>query len=307
METRKLGQSDLDVSVVGLGTNNFGRRTDLDAARPVIERALELGITHIDTADVYGGGGSETIIGEVLGARRDQVVLATKFGIQFPGSTVERRGARDYVLPAVEASLKRLRTDWIDLLWMHRPDPGTPIEETFAAVEELKQAGKVRHFAASGFSAEQLDQAGEAAARMGIAGFIACQDEYSVLARGIESELGPAMARHGLGLVPYYPLAGGALSGKYRKGKPLPGGSRHSGGSDKFLEPNWDRIEKLALYAEDKGHTLLELAMSWLARRLMVASIIAGATKPEQLDANAESVGWDLTPAEMDEIGRLAE
>ena len=306
MEKRRLGRSDLEVSLVGLGTNNFGRRMDLVAARPVIHKALDLGITHIDTADTYGGGGgSETIIGEVLGSRRSEIVLATKFGMQLAGSHVARRGARGYVLSAVEASLKRLKSEWIDLLWMHEPDPRTPIEDTFAAIEELREAGKVHHLGASNFSQAQLDRAAASAERMGIAGFVACQDEYSLLDRGIERKLYPMMESHGLGLVPYFPLAGGALTGKYRKNRAFPQGTRLGPGSDRFSEPNWVKIEKLASLAEAQGRTLLDLAMSWLAHRPLVASIIAGATKTEQVEANARSVEWAMTGEEITEIDRL--
>jgi aryl-alcohol dehydrogenase-like predicted oxidoreductase len=305
VEKRKFCGCDLEVSMVGLGTNNFGRRMDREAARPVIHKALDLGITHFDTADIYANGSSETIIGEVLGSRRKEAVLATKFGKRMADNDAPARGARSYVLSAVEASLKRLQTSWIDLLWMHEPDPNTPIEETFAAVEELKKAGKVRHLAASNFSAAELDEAAATAKRMGVAGFIACQDEYSLLTRGIESTIYRAMERNQLRLVPYFPLAGGALTGKYRKGEALPQGSRHSGGSGRFLDPNWDKIANLTIFAEARGHTLLELAMSWLAHRPPVASIIAGATTTEQVEANAKSVEWDLAAAEMAEIDRL--
>jgi len=305
MEKRKLSGSNLEVTLVGLGTNNFGRRMDREAARPVIHKALDLGVTHFDTADIYADGGSETIIGELLGSRRKEVVLATKFGKRMGGIDVAARGARNYVLSAVEASLKRLQTDWIDLLWMHEPDPSTPIEETFAAVEELKKAGKVRHLAASNFSADELDVAAATAKRMGIAGFVACQDEYSLLVRGIENTIYASMQRNQLSLVPYFPLAGGALTGKYREGMASPPGSRHSDGSGRFLDPHWDKITNLTKFAEARGHTLLELAMSWLAHRPPVASIIAGATKVTQVEENAKSIEWALTPAEMAEIDRL--
>lgn len=305
MEKRRLGETNLEVSLVGLGTNNFGLRMDRDAARPVIHKALDLGITHFDTADIYANGSSETIIGEFLGPRRKETLLATKFGKRMKDVNVDARGARSYVHSAVEASLKRLQTDWIDLLWMHEPDPNTPIEETFAAVEDLKKAGKVHHLAASNFSAAQLDEAAATAKRMGVAGFVACQDEYSLLNRGIENALYPAMETNRLSLVPYFPLAGGALSGKYRKGEALPEGSRHTGGSARFLDPNWDKIAGLTAFAEANGHPLLDLAMSWLAQRPQVVSIIAGATKISQLEANAKSVEWALTPPEMAEVDRL--
>jgi aryl-alcohol dehydrogenase-like predicted oxidoreductase len=306
MEKRKLGATDLELSLVGLGTNNFGGRIDLEASRKVIHRALDLGINHFDTADIYGNsGGSETVIGTVLAARRKEVLVATKFGKPMSGSTEASRGSRHYVAAAVDASLKRLKTDWIDLLWMHEPDPSTPIEETFRALDALKEAGKVRHIAASNFSPAELEAAATAAKKLGVEGFVATQDEYSLIERSIEKSLLPALRKLGLGLVPYFPLGGGALTGKYRKGVPLPEGSRHTGGSDQFLKPHWDIIEALAKFAEGKGHTLLELAMSWLAARPLVISIIAGATKPEQVESNAASVGWKMTAAEIAEVDTL--
>jgi aryl-alcohol dehydrogenase-like predicted oxidoreductase len=305
MESRKLGPSGLEVSLVGLGTNQFGGRLDLEASRSVIHKALDLGVTHFDTADIYGNsGGSETIIGEVLGARRKEVTLATKFGKVMAGSSEQHRGSRAYVLSAVESSLARLKTDMIDLLWMHEPDPSTPMEETFRALEELTQAGKVRHVAASNFDPAQLLAAAVSAKAVGVPGFVACQDEYSLLHRSHETGLFPAMETLGLSLVPYFPLSGGALSGKYRKGKAFPANTRLTEES-RFVKPHWDTIEKLAAFAGARGHTLLELAMSWLAAKPLVASIITGATKPEQVEVNARSVGWKLTEEEMSEVDRL--
>ncbi len=305
MELRALGSSDLKLPLVGLGCNNFGGRMDLQTTRTVVEAAIGFGITHLDTADVYGGNGkSEDFIGQVLGANRTKVVLATKFG-KLSEAVAGTRGTRAYVLKAADASLKRLRTDWIDLYYMHEPDPQTPIAETLQALEELRKAGKIRYAAASNFSAAQLNEAVAEAKRLGVPGFVGTQDEYSLVERGIEKELLPAITKAGLGLVPYFPLGGGALTGKYRKGQPLPEGARHSGGSDRFLGPNWDLIEKLHDFADKRGHTLLELAMSWLAAKPGVASIIAGATKVHQLEANAKSVTWKLTPAEMAEVDTL--
>ena len=306
MEKRKLGSSDLELSLVGLGTNNFGGRIDLEAARKVVDRALDLGVTHFDTADVYGkGGGSEEAIGALLGARRKQVTLATKFGKPMANMPEEHRGRRAYVLAAVEASLKRLKTDWIDLLYQHEPDPSTPIEETLGALEELRQAGKVRYFAASNFSADEIAGAAAAAKKVGSPGFAGTQDEYSLLHRDHEQALFPALGKLNLGLVPYYPLAGGALTGKYRRDAPLPAGARHASGSHRFLDPHWDEIEKLNAFVEKRGHALTELAMSWLAGRPLVASIIAGATKPEQVEANAKAVSWKLSAEEMAEVDRI--
>jgi aryl-alcohol dehydrogenase-like predicted oxidoreductase len=307
MELRSLGSSGLKVSIVGLGCNNFGGRIELAATRKVVDRAIDLGINHFDTADVYGGGGkSEEFLGEVLGERRKKIVLATKFG-KMGEAVAGTRGTRVYVLKAVEASLKRLRTDWIDLYWMHDPDPQTPVEETLRALEELTRAGKIRATGSSNFSAAQLTDAIAAAKKLKVEGFIAAQDEYSLLVRGIEGDLLPTLDRNGLDLVPYFPLAGGALTGKYRKGAPMPEGARLTkGGYDRFLAgANFEKIEKLSTFAERRGHTLLELAFSWLARRPRVASIIAGATKPEQLEANVKATGWNLTPAEMAEIDRI--
>jgi aryl-alcohol dehydrogenase-like predicted oxidoreductase len=305
MEMRKLGTSDLQVPLVGLGCNNFGGRIDLEATRKVIDTAIDLGITHFDTADVYGGGGkSEEFIGQLLGDRRSKVILATKFGKMADG-VPGTRGTRAYVLRCADASLKRLRTDHIDLYYMHESDPKTPIAETLQALEDLKKAGKIRHAAASNFSPAQLAEAVAAAKQLGVEGFVATQEEYSLTERGIEKDMLEVIRRTGLGLVPYFPLGGGALTGKYRKGQPLPAGSRLSGGSDRFLAPYWDIIEKLHDFAETRGHTILELAMSWLASRPNVASIIAGATKPHQLEANAKSTGWKLTAAELAEIDRI--
>ena len=310
METRSLGPSGLKLALVGLGCNNFGGRMDLAATRTVVAHALDLGINHFDTADIYGGGGkSEEFLGEALGPRRKDIVLATKFGKPMPGSPVERRGAAAYVASAVDASLKRLKTDWIDLLWMHEPDPGTPIEATLKALDGLIKAGKVRHVAASNFSAAELDAAVKTAKRIGVEGFVGCQDELSLINRGIETSLLPKMQELGLGLVPYFPLGGGALTGKYRKGQSaIPQGRLNTGSgySERFLGgDNFDTVEKLAAFAEARGRTLLELAMSWLARKPMVASIIAGASKPEQLDANVKATGWALSKAEMAEIEKL--
>ncbi len=310
MELRQLGASDLKVSVIGLGCNNFGGRIDLDATRKVIDATLALGVNHLDTADIYGGGGnSEDFIGQCLGARRKDIVLATKFGKPMADHPADRRGTRAYILAAVEASLRRLRTDWIDLLYMHEPDPGTDIEESLRAVEELRAAGKVRSFAGSNFSPGETGDAVEAARRLGIAGFVATQDEYSLLERGIEDALLPVLETHRLSLVPYFPLASGALSGKYRKDRPMPEGTRLAG-SAKYAEryfsgPTADMVEALIGFAESRGHTLLELALSWLAARPRVASIITGATKPEQIAANVAAVNWKLSVDDLAEIDRI--
>jgi aryl-alcohol dehydrogenase-like predicted oxidoreductase len=309
METRPIGSSGLHVTLIGVGCNQFGGRLDFDGTKAVVDRALDLGINHFDTADIYGHRGrSEELLGRALGARRKDIVLVTKFGKPMSDTPPPNRGSRAYVTGAVEASLKRLKTDWIDLLFMHEPDPSTPIEETFRAFEALKKAGKVRHFAASNFTAAEIIEADAAADRLKSEGFIACQDELSLLERGIERDLVPTMAKLGLALVPYFPLAGGALSGKYRKGKPIPAGRLNTGSgvSDRFLGgEKFDKVEKLAAFAESRGHTLLELAMSWLAQHKLVVSIITGATRPDQLDENVKAVGWKLTPDELAEVDKI--
>ncbi len=309
MQTRKLGTSGPEVSLVGLGTNNFGGRIDREAARRVLDAALDLGITLIDTADVYGNKcGSEAILGEVLGARRVDVVLATKFGLPMNDGNAGG-AARRTIMQAVEASLRRLKTDWIDLYQLHRPDPKTPIEETLRALDDLTKAGKVRFIGCSNLSAAQLEEAQAVAARLRLSSFVTCQDEYSLLDRTIEKDRLAVMRKHGLGLLPYFPLASGMLTGKYKRGAPMPAGSRLSysvhHADDLLTEQNWDVVEKLRAFAAQRGHSLLELAMSWLASRPYVSSIIAGATRPEQVEANVAAVGWALSAAEIAEIDRI--
>jgi aryl-alcohol dehydrogenase-like predicted oxidoreductase len=309
MQKRKLGKSGPKVSLVGLGTNNFGGRIGRDASRRVVDKALACGVTLIDTADVYGNkGGSETILGEVLGARRKDVVLATKFGMPM-GDGNGGGASRRTIAQAVEASLRRLDTEWIDLYQLHRPDPKTPIEETLRALDDLVKAGKVRLIGCSNLSAAQLDAAQTMAAQHGLTAFITCQDEYNLLDRAIEQDRVAVMERHGLGLLPYFPLASGLLSGKYRRWTPMPTGSRltysahHADGL--LTAQNWRIVEDLTAFAARRGHSLLELAMSWLASRPYLASIIAGATTPEQVEQNVAAVDWELSAADLAEIDRL--
>jgi aryl-alcohol dehydrogenase-like predicted oxidoreductase len=303
MEKRKIGS--LEVSLVGLGCNNFGWRIDEAATKQVVDAALDAGINFFDTADVYGKTQSEEFLGRALGSRRDQVVIATKFGIKIdderPGG-----GRPEYIRRAVEDSLRRLGTDRIDLYQIHRPDPEVPIEETLGALNELVRAGKVREIGCSNFSAEQL-RAAEAAVPPGAARFVSVQNEYSLLKRDQEAEVILTCEQLGLGLLPYFPLASGLLTGKYRQGEPAPEGSRASAGfAERMLtEPNLTRVEALRSFVEARGHTLLELAFSWLVSRGVVASVIAGATKPEQVHANAGAVTWKLTPDEQAEIDRI--
>jgi len=310
MEKRKLGRHGPEVSLVGLGTNNFGGRIDLAASRRVVDRALDLGVTLIDTADVYGGlGGSEEFLGQILGPRRKSIVLATKFGLPMDEAGKLRGASRGYVMQAVEASLRRLKTDWIDVYQLHRPDPQTPIEETLRALDDLKQAGKIRFIGCSNLSAAQLEDAQDVARRRRLAAFVCCQDEYSLLERGLERDRVAVMRKHGLSLLPYFPLASGLLTGKYTKGAPLPPDSRLGKSPPRRGEVlsarNWRITAALSAFAAARGHRLLELAMSWLASRPFIASIIAGATRPEQVEQNAAAVSWALSRADLAEIDRI--
>jgi aryl-alcohol dehydrogenase-like predicted oxidoreductase len=302
MEKRRIGS--LEVSVVGLGCNNFGRRLDAAGTAAVVGAALDAGINFLDTADIYGGDGlSEEYLGRALGGRRREVVVATKFGMKMDE---QRNGAHpDYVRRAAEDSLRRLGTDYIDLYQLHTPDPSVPIADTLGALDELVRTGKVREIGCSNFSAAQLREA-EAAAKGG-ARFVSVQNEYSLLHREAEAEVLAECARLGIAFIPYFPLASGLLTGKYRKGDPVPGGTRLSEErfADQLSEDNLERVERLAYFAEMRGHTLLELAFSWLLARRAVASVIAGATSAAQVDANAAAAGWLLTRADLAEIDDL--
>ncbi len=307
MNKRNLGSSELAVCVVGLGGNNFGGRLDLAATRRVVDKALDLGVTLIDTADSYGrDGASEDCLCRVLGERRKGIVLATKFGMAGPGTLAG--ASRRYIMQAVEASLKRLRTDWIDLYQLHRPDPATPIEETLCALDNLVRHGKVRFIGCSNLSALELAEAQATAARSGLAGFISCQDQYSLLARDIERDLIPAMEAHAVGLLPYFPLASGLLTGKYKRtampqGARLTDSSRHA---DRFLsERNWRIVGALEAFCARRGRTLIELAFGWLLARPIVASVIAGASTPEQVEQNVGAVGWSLSAEDLAEMDRI--
>jgi aryl-alcohol dehydrogenase-like predicted oxidoreductase len=313
MQQRNLGSSGLKVSVVGLGCNNFGgSRIDLEASRKVINKALELGITLIDTADTYGNRGeSETILGQCLGDRRKDLVLATKCGLPMDDSGTLKGASRRYILSAIDASLKRLKTDWIDLYMIHRPDPLTPIEETLRTLDDLVRAGKVRYTGCSTFAAWQVVEAQWSARHHNLNHFVTCQDEYNLLKRGVEDALQPAMRAYGLGLIPHTPLASGLLSGKYRRNAPMPAGARmtrEKRQADRWInDANWAIVERLNALCEVHGHSLLELAMSWLASRPLVASIIAGATSPEQLELNAHAVDWKLTADDLAEIDKATQ
>ena len=305
MDKRRIGS--LTVSAVGLGCNNFGLKLDADASARVVHAAIDAGITLFDTADVYGQTRSEEFLGRALTGKRDSVVVATKFGMQLDE---QRKGARpEYVRHAVEASLKRLGTDCIDLYQLHRPDPTVPIAETLAALDELVKAGKVREIGSSNFNAEQIEAA-ERDRPAGAARFVSVQNEYSLLHRDPEREVLAACAKHGIGLMPYFPLASGMLTGKYVPGEAPPKGSRLSFSqlplAARFLtERNLELAVSLRKFAEARGHTLLELAFSWLLARPHVNSVIAGATTVEQVAANSASASWKLTAAELGEIDQL--
>jgi aryl-alcohol dehydrogenase-like predicted oxidoreductase len=297
--TRPLGHSGLQVSAVGLGCNNFGRRIDLEATRAVVDAAIAHGVTFLDTADIYGGAGrSEEYLGEVLRNRRDEVVLATKFGMDM-GDGRDRRGSRPYVHDALEGSLRRLQTDVIDLYWYHKPDGVTPIEETLGALDELVRAGKVRAIGASNFSVEQIEAADRAARQNGLTRFSAIQNEYSLLVRDAEADVLPACERLDLGFVPYYPLASGLLTGKYRRGVRGPDGARLSGREQIASDAQFDLIEALQRYAEERGLSLTEVAIGALLAQPAVASVIAGATRPEQVAGNAAAGRWSPAPDDL--------
>ncbi|HVV66161.1 MAG TPA: aldo/keto reductase [Rhizomicrobium sp.] len=309
MKARALGKSGLNVSVVGLGCNNFGI-LDLDASRRVVERALDLGVTLFDTADIYGGrGGSEEQLGQILGPRRKNIVLATKFGMAMDDDPEKARGSRAYVVTAVEASLKRLKTDWIDLYQYHTPDPRTPLEETLRALDDLVRSGKVRAIGCSNLPPQGVREAKAISAREGLAAFATAQDEYSLLVRGAERDLMPALRDCGMSLLPYFPLASGMLTGKYRRGAAVPVGTRYARSkrfSDRYMnDENWAIVERLEASCAGRGRTLLDLAFAWLLSHDALASVIAGATRPEQVEQNVKAAGWVLSADEFAEVDRL--
>jgi aryl-alcohol dehydrogenase-like predicted oxidoreductase len=307
VEKRKIGT--LEVSVVGLGCNNFGMRIDETRTENVINAALDAGINFFDTADMYANGRSEELIGRFLvgEGHRSDVIIATKFGNDMPG---QGRGARpEYVKQAFEASLKRLRTDYIDLYQQHVPDPDVPIEETLGALDALVRAGKVREIGCSNFSAQQIREAqAEAARRPGPARFVSIQNEYSLLHREPEEGVLAECERQGLAFLPFFPLKSGLLTGKYRKGQPIPEDTRvakYERYRKLLTDENLDKVEVLIEYAESHGHTILELAFSWLLAHRLVASVIAGASSAQQLRANASAAGWKLTSANLQQIDAL--
>jgi aryl-alcohol dehydrogenase-like predicted oxidoreductase len=307
VERRNLGRSGLIVSAIGLGCNNFGGRSDAAATRAVVHKALDLGITFFDTSDTYGtAGASEEYLGRALAGERHRIVLATKFARPMAAG---EGASRRYIISAVEASLKRLGTDYIDLYQQHIADPRTPIEETLRALDDLVRQGKVRYVGCSTLSAWEVVEAQWTARHLGLNAFVSCQERYNLLEREVETAVLPVAERYGLGLIPFSPLCNGLLTGKYRRNAPLPQGTRLATtprlAERTLTERNWALAERLGEFAAARGRTLLELALSWLLQRPAVASVIAGATTPAQVAANVAAGGWRLSREDMDEIDRL--
>ena len=305
LETRRLGENGPEVSVVGLGCNNFGGRLGIEGTRAVVEAALDAGVTLFDTADIYGGGGrSEKLLGEVLAGRRDRVLLATKFGMDM-GDGAQERGSRDYIRKAIERSLERLQTDYVDLYQYHRFDGVTPFEETFGALDELVQEGKVRFVGHSNLEARQIEEVDELCRQAGLTRPVSAQNQYSLLRREVEEELLPTCERLRVGVLPYFPLASGLLTGKYRRAEPRPEGTRLSGRDEVFTDQTFDKLEALERFGEQRGVTLLGVAIGGLLGQPAVASVIAGATKPEQVRANVAAAQWEPTPEDIAALNQI--
>ena len=310
MEYKNLGRSGLQVSAVGLGCNNFGMRIDADQTKIVVEKAIEVGITLFDTADIYGGRGkSEEFLGAALKGKRRNVVVATKFAGPMGDGSLWSGGSRRYIFDAVDASLSRLQTDYIDLYQIHFPDVKTPIEETLRALDDVVRAGKVRYIGCSNFTGWQVVESHWISETKNLSAFVSAQNQYNLLDRRIERELAPACEKYGLGILPYFPLASGFLTGKYRPGEKPAEGTRLAAwgprGEQMLSEPNFGTLTKLEDFAQQRGHTMIDLAFSWLASHSFVPSVIAGATKPEQVEQNAKSADWRLTPEEMAEVDKI--
>jgi len=302
MDYRYLGRSGLQVSVVGLGCNNFGMRIDVEQTAIVVNQALDLGVNLFDTADVYGNRGqSEEYLGKALQGKRRQAIIASKFAMPMGEGPYTSGGSRRYIYDAVHDSLRRLGTDYIDLYQMHRPDPATPVEETLRALDDLVRSGEIRYVGHSNYSAAQLVEAAWTAKTEHLTPFISAQNQYNLLDRSIEGEFTAACAKYGLGILPFFPLASGFLTGKHRPGQPAVEGTRLAGpmGQRMLTEGNYATLQQLEAVAEGAGRTMLELAMSWLAQQPQVTSVIAGATQPEQVQQNVAAVGWTLSPAEL--------
>jgi aryl-alcohol dehydrogenase-like predicted oxidoreductase len=304
MRTRPLGASGLDVSLAGLGTNAFGRRIDLGQSRRVVDAALDSGITFFDTADVYGDGDSERFLGEALRGRRDRAVIATKFGMPM-GEHRAALGRRDYVLSACDRSLERLGVDVIDLYQMHAPDPDTPLEETLEALDHLVTSGKVRHVGCSNFSGDLIVQAAAIAARDARMPFVSAQNHWNLFERAVERDVIPACERESMGVLPYFPLAGGLLTGKYRRGQAPPAGSRFASDArfqEQLTDERFDQLDRLQAIAVERGVSLAATGLAWLAAQPMVASVIAGATRPEQVAENVAATLWEPDAATLEAI-----
>jgi aryl-alcohol dehydrogenase-like predicted oxidoreductase len=308
MQLRRLGNSGLKVSEVGIGCNNFGMRIDEPQTKAVVDAALEHGVTLFDTADVYGGTKSEEFLGRALGSKRQQVIIATKFGMG--QDEMASGGSRRYVMAAAEASLRRLGTDYIDLYQIHRPDDQTPIDETLMALDDLVRQGKVRYIGCSNFAGWQIADADWTARQGRLNRFVSAQNVYSLLERRIEAEVLPACERFGLGMLPYFPLASGLLTGKYRRNEQPPEGTRLAAAGPRaaraLSDRNFDVVEQLTAFSAERGRTLLELAFGWLLTRPVISSVIAGATSIEQVKANVEAASWRLTPDEFQAVNEIA-
>jgi aryl-alcohol dehydrogenase-like predicted oxidoreductase len=310
VEYRNMGRSGLKVSAVGLGCNNFGMKCDAEATNAIVNRALDEGVTLFDTADIYGNrGGSEELLGKALGKRRREVVVASKFGMSMGEGPYLHGASRRYVMAAAEDSLRRLNTDYMDLYQLHTPDLETPQEETLEALGDLVHAGKVRYLGCSNFAAWQLAEAVGISRARGLPAYVSAQNEYSLLERHIERELIPACRHFGVGILPYFPLASGFLTGKYRRGAEPPKGTRMAllerVATRTLTEPNFDLLEKLENFARERGHTLLELAVGWLVSEPQNSSVICGATTPEQLSQNVKAGEWRLSAEELEEVAKL--
>ena len=307
MKLRRLGTSGLKVSEVGIGCNNFGMRIDAKATDAVVNAAIDAGVTLFDTADVYGATKSEEFLGKALGKRRGEVVLATKFGMAVGGDARRKGGSRRWIMQAVEDSLRRLGTDWIDLYQFHAPDPETPIDETLRALDDLVTQGKVRYIGNSNFTGWQIADADWTAS--GGTRFVSAQNQYSLLERKVEFEVLPACEHFGLGFLPFFPLGSGLLTGKYRRGEAAPEGTRLAAwgarGQQALSDKNFDKVEALSGWAQERGHSVLELAFAWLLGHPVVSSVIAGATSPEQVKSNAATAEWGLAPDEVKEVTAL--
>jgi len=310
METRKLGS--LDVSVIGLGCNNFGMRCDEAQSAAVVNAAIDAGINFFDTADVYGGTRSETFLGKALGRRRDEVIIATKFASPVDSDPEHRGASARWIAQAVEDSLRRLGTDRIDLYQQHRPDDEVPLEETIEALDQLVRDGKVVELGNSNFSGQLIAQAESISTSKGQARFVSAQNELNLLRRRARDEVLPACTEAGIGFLPFFPLASGLLTGKYRRGEGTPEGTRLAGmpeerKSQVLTDRNFSRLEALSAFAEERDHSLLDLAFAWLLALPSMTSVIAGATKPEQVRANAEAADWTLDQSDLDQIDKILE